>query len=262
MSETQFRLLVQLFVEEHHAKEIARCVGVNRNSVNRVLHKLRLRIAEACEVHADRVGVGRVMGGAMVVNVSGEVLGVKSGVAVLEEPREVGIQGFDRMWVMVKRRACVVESDGVGRNMLSDWLIPFVVGRVEACVYTRVFELGDVFDEGGDLCGWFGEQGDDIRERLREIAESDVDGEWYDVYRRVYPAGGGVNGVGDAIYRLRDANSLESFWDRARARFARLRGVRDDSFYLCLKESEYRHNHRGEDLCEVILDMLGERPLS
>ena len=57
-------------------------------------------------------------------------------------------------------------------------------------------------------------------------------------------------------------NGIESFWGYAKTRLMRFRGLAKHTFYLHLKECEFRFNHRGEDLYQVILKMLREKPLS
>lgn len=56
-------------------------------------------------------------------------------------------------------------------------------------------------------------------------------------------------------------NGIESFWSYAKRRLARFNGVPARTFLLHLKESEFRFNHRHDDLYRVLLKMLRERPL-
>jgi transposase-like protein len=56
-------------------------------------------------------------------------------------------------------------------------------------------------------------------------------------------------------------NGIESFWSSAKARLARRRGIRPEWFYLHLKESEFRFNHRRDNLYRVLLDMVRVDPL-
>jgi transposase len=43
-------------------------------------------------------------------------------------------------------------------------------------------------------------------------------------------------------------NGIENFWAIAKTRLARLRGLRADKFYLHLKETEFRFNHRQDNI--------------
>jgi transposase len=56
-------------------------------------------------------------------------------------------------------------------------------------------------------------------------------------------------------------NGIESFWSYAKRRLAQFNGVPARTFVLHLKESEFRFNHRHDDLYRVLLKMLRERPL-
>ena len=56
-------------------------------------------------------------------------------------------------------------------------------------------------------------------------------------------------------------NGIESFWGYAKRRLAKFNGVRGDTFYLHLKESEYRFNHRHVNLYAKLLTLLRKDPL-
>jgi transposase-like protein len=56
-------------------------------------------------------------------------------------------------------------------------------------------------------------------------------------------------------------NGIESFWGYAKMRLARLRGIPRSTFYWHLKESEFRFNHRKENLDQLILNLVRQHPL-
>ncbi|QMT41312.1 IS1595 family transposase [Neisseria shayeganii] len=56
-------------------------------------------------------------------------------------------------------------------------------------------------------------------------------------------------------------NGIESFWSYAKHRLVQFNGVPKHTFYLHLKETEFRFNHRHDDLYKVLLGMLRENPL-
>jgi transposase len=56
-------------------------------------------------------------------------------------------------------------------------------------------------------------------------------------------------------------NGIESFWSYAKFRFIKLRGVRPEFFFLHLKESEWRWNHRFDNLSFLLLKNLRLKPL-
>ena len=57
-------------------------------------------------------------------------------------------------------------------------------------------------------------------------------------------------------------NGIESFWGYAKTRLAKFRGMRKDTFYLHLKECEFRFNHRQDDLYQVLLRLVRKQPLN
>ena len=48
-------------------------------------------------------------------------------------------------------------------------------------------------------------------------------------------------------------NGIESFWSFTKLRLAKLRGIRSEYFFLHLKESEWRWNHRRDNLYVTFL---------
>ena len=56
-------------------------------------------------------------------------------------------------------------------------------------------------------------------------------------------------------------NGIESFWGYAKTRLSRFRGLNKKTFYLHLKECEFRFNNRGENLYPLILKIIRKNPL-
>ena len=56
-------------------------------------------------------------------------------------------------------------------------------------------------------------------------------------------------------------SEIESFWSFARRRLEKFYGVSNRTFYLHLKECEWRFNRRGSDLYAELLRLLGKYPL-
>lgn len=48
-------------------------------------------------------------------------------------------------------------------------------------------------------------------------------------------------------------NGIEGFWGMAKTRLVKFRGMSRSTFYLHLKECEFRFNHRNEDLYRLLL---------
>ena len=59
----------------------------------------------------------------------------------------------------------------------------------------------------------------------------------------------------------RHINGIESFWSYAKRRLAKFNGVSTGTFYLHLKETEFRFNHRRVNLYLTILKLLRLNPL-
>jgi transposase-like protein len=60
----------------------------------------------------------------------------------------------------------------------------------------------------------------------------------------------------------RHINGIESFWSYAKRRLMKFHGVSRSTFYLHLKECEFRFNYRSENIYQVLLKLLRKNPLS
>ena len=60
----------------------------------------------------------------------------------------------------------------------------------------------------------------------------------------------------------RHINGIESFWSFAKSRLAKQRGIRTGKFYPHLKESEWRWNHRRDNLYQRLLIETRSHPLN
>ena len=56
-------------------------------------------------------------------------------------------------------------------------------------------------------------------------------------------------------------NGIEGFWGFAKTRLTRFRGMKKATFFLHLKESEFRFNHRDQNLYKMILEIILKKPL-
>jgi transposase len=56
-------------------------------------------------------------------------------------------------------------------------------------------------------------------------------------------------------------NGIESFWSYAKRRLVQFNGLPRHTFYLHLKETEYRFNHRHQSLYHALLALLRSNPL-
>ena len=56
-------------------------------------------------------------------------------------------------------------------------------------------------------------------------------------------------------------NGIESFWSYTKRRLRKFNGIRRDKFLLHLKESEFRWNHRGAKMYQILTKDLRQNPL-
>lgn len=56
-------------------------------------------------------------------------------------------------------------------------------------------------------------------------------------------------------------NGIENFWGLAKVRLSKFRGMNKDTFYLHLKECEFRFNYRKNNLYKLLLKIIRDNPL-
>lgn len=57
-------------------------------------------------------------------------------------------------------------------------------------------------------------------------------------------------------------NGIENFWGIAKTRLSKFRGMNKNTFYLHLKECEFRFNNRHKNLYRVLLKLFRQNPLN
>jgi len=77
-------------------------------------------------------------------------------------------------------------------------------------------------------------------------------------YRRHYRVN---HGRDEFVSKKSHINGIENFWGIAKLRLSKFRGMSKSTFYLHLKETEFRFNHRNEDVYKLLLQMLRSNPL-
>ena len=78
------------------------------------------------------------------------------------------------------------------------------------------------------------------------------------VMKRIFRVHHGVNEFAEVD---RHINGIESFWIYAKLRLSRFKGLPKHTFYLHLKESEFRFNNRREDIYKRLLKLLHKHPI-
>ena len=69
------------------------------------------------------------------------------------------------------------------------------------------------------------------------------------------------HGQDECVFGASHFNGIESFWSFAKAHLQQFMGVPKHTFLLHLKESEFRFNHRQQDLYKLLLKLLRQQPL-
>ena len=60
----------------------------------------------------------------------------------------------------------------------------------------------------------------------------------------------------------RHINGIESFWSYSKRRLMKFHGIPRSTFYLHLKECEFRFNYRNQNIYQMVLKLLRNNPLS
>lgn len=77
-------------------------------------------------------------------------------------------------------------------------------------------------------------------------------------YKKHYRVQHGINEfVNDKCH----INGIESFWSFAKKRLMKFHGVPNSTFYLHLKESEFRFNYRKQIIYNMLLNIIRKKPL-
>ena len=81
-------------------------------------------------------------------------------------------------------------------------------------------------------------------------------------YKRHYRVHHGKNEFAKRTGEVRNhINGIENFWGVAKVRLSKFRGMNKETFYLHLKECEFRFNYKKDDLYRLILKMIKNNPL-
>ncbi|TCV90153.1 IS1595 family transposase [Sulfurirhabdus autotrophica] len=213
ISEAKFSQLVRCFALDFTASSTAELIGISVRSVNSIYLKIRLRMAEACEVATplkDAVEVDESYFGARRVR----------------GKRGRGAYGKTIVFGLLKRQGKVYAE--IVPDCSKARLQGIIRGHVEPATVIH-------------SDGWRGYDG------LVDIG--------FDKHFRVN------HGENEFANGERHINGIESFWSYAKRRLAKFNGVPKHTFYLHLKETEYRFNHRRDNLYLGLLKLLRLNPL-
>ena len=213
VSEAKIRQILKLFVLDLNASQISILTKLNRNTINRYLKEIRIKISYFCNQQSP---------------FSGEV--------------EVDESYFGLRRAKGKR----------GRGA-SNKTIVFGIFQRDGKVYTEIVPN----------CS---------RKTLQRIIRGKVS-----LDSIIHPDGWrGYNGLVDVGYKKhfrvahhkdefvngkKHINGIEGFWGFSKSRLSKFKGMSKSTFYLHLKECEFRFNYRNENSYKTLLKLIRENPL-
>ena len=218
ISEAKFREIIRFFCADLTAEQISSLSGISRNSVNKILKNLRIRISEFCEKESlFKKGE---------VEIDESYFGAKR----IKGLRGRGSYGKTIVFGLKKRKGKVytqVITDCSKRAILP--LISRKIGK-SATVYTDGFKTYDGLVNMG--------------------------------YKKHYRVHHGKNEFAKRKGNINNhINGIENFWGIAKVRLSKFRGMNKKTFYLHLKECEFRFNYREDNMYILLLKLLRKNPL-
>lgn len=213
ISEAKFRELVRLFSLNLDATQIAELSGLNRNTINRFLKAIGIRMAEYCEKESLFYGE---------VEVDESFFGARR----VKGKRGRGAYGKTIVFGLFKRNGKVYTE--IVPDCSKATLQGVIRGKVEpeSIIYSD---------------GWRGYNG------LVDVG--------YGKHLRV------DHSSNEFVRGKAHINGIEGFWGYAKSRLTKFRGMSPATFYLHLKECEFRFNFRGQNLYKVLLKIIRKNPL-
>ena len=214
ISEYLIREIVKHFAMDIEASKIARLTDLNRNTVNRYLTLIRIRIAEMCEHESPLRGE---------IEVDESYFGPKR----IKGKRGRGAAGKTPVFGILQR----------GGKVYTEIVPDCAKVTLQAIIRGKVDPQSVIHSDG-----WRGYDG------LVDLG-----------YKKHYRV---QHGADEFVKGKNHINGIESFWSFAKARLMKFNGLTNSTFYLHLKESEFRFNHRDQDLYAILLKVLREKPLN
>ena len=210
ISEAKFREIIKLFSADLTAQQITLFSGVSRNSVNKILKSIRIRIAEVCEKESPFE--------------KGEIEMDESyfGARKIRGKKGRGAYGKTIVFGLKKRKGYVYTQ--VIRNCSKTEILPLISSKIgkRTTVFTDGFKTYDSLVDLG--------------------------------YKKHYRVHHGKNEFSKKKGRIKNhINGIENFWGIAKVRLYKFRGMDKRTFYLHLKECEFRFNHRQENLYMLLI---------
>jgi transposase-like protein len=217
ISEATFRRFLRHVAADLTAVQIAALTGLNRNTVNRLLGALRLRMAQACELQRPIDGC---------VEVDESYFGPRR----VKGRRGRGAANKTIVFGIFKRNGQVYTE------IVPDCSRAVLRRAIRGAISTESIIHSD---------GWVGYDG------LVDMG-----------YKKHLRVNHSIDEFSDRTRAGNHINGIEGFWGAAKTRLNRFRGMHRKTFYLHLKECEYRFNHRKTNLYRTLLTLCRKNPLS
>jgi transposase len=214
ISERKFRELIKYYALDVDAGRIALLCKLNRNTVNRYLMLIRIRIAELCEKESWLKGE---------IEVDESYFGARR----VRGKRGRGAGRKTPVFGILQR----------GGKVYTEIVPDCSRARLQAVIRGKV-SINSVIHSDG----WGGYDG------LVDLG-----------YRKHFRV---QHGEGEFAKGKNHINGIESFWSFAKARLLKFHGVPIETFYLHLKECEFRFNYRQEGLYAILLELIRNQSLN
>lgn len=212
-SESKFKKLIHLFVQDFPASKIAILVKLSRPTVNKILIKMRIRLAQICNKESTFKGS---------VEIDESYFGSRR----TRGKKGRGASGKTIVFGILERNKKVFTQ--VIPNCKKSTLQPIIKGHIDV----RSVIYSD---------GWSGYNG------LVKVG--------YAKHFRV------MHSEDEFVKGRAHINGIESFWSFAKRRLIKFNGIPKHTFYLHLKETEFRFNYRKQNLTEKLLYLFKTQPL-
>ena len=213
ISESKIRQLLKHFALDLDAQRIAVLCNLNRNTVNRYLNMIRIRIAEFCEQNSPFRGE---------IEVDESYFGARR----QKGKRGRGAYGKTPVFGILQR----------GGKVYTEIVPNCAKATLQAIIRGKVSPESIIHSDQ-----WRGYNG------LVDIG--------YEKHYRV------KHSNNEFVNNKSHINGIESFWSYSKRRLQKFHGVPQNTFYLHLKECEFRFNHRNENIYAILLKMIRQNPL-
>ena len=215
ITEKKFREVLRCFCADLTAQQIVSFTYLNRNTVNKILMLIRVRIVELSKIQSAPL--------AGQIEVDESYFGARR----VKGVRGRGARGKTIVFGLLKR---------------ADKVYTEIVPDCSAATLQSIIKGKTSIESVIHSDGWRGYNG------LVDFG--------YKKHFRVH------HGANEFARGSSHINGMESFWGYAKTRLSKFRGMNKNVFELHLKECEFRFNHRGQNLYEILLKELRKRPLN